>query len=272
MNIMKMNSDKWRVASDTTATSARTFQRPRRASRFTFHVSRAARQTVAFTLIELLVVIAIIAVLAAFTIPVLKGIKDAQYKKVASAEMKQIEAALENYKAQYGVYPPSNQNRNGFYLPKNDRSQFSQLYYELSGMKKETINRTPYFVTLDGSTKIKEADVHTAYGVDGFVNTSTGSDEDAKVAQNFLLGLKPNQYNSFVTNRGVQTTELVVSIGGPDQNYRPLNAAGINPFRYVYPGNHNPKSYDLWVQLVIAGKTDLVCNWQDQVQINSPLP
>ena len=128
------------------------------------------------------------------------------------------------------------------------------------------------FTTLDGMTTIKAGEYKLAYGVDGVINVSSGNGEDAHVAQNFLPGLKPNQYNSFVTNSTVRTTELVTSVGGPDQNYRPLNASGINPFRYVYPGTHNPKSYDLWVQLVIGGKTNLVCNWSDQVQINSPLP
>jgi type II secretion system protein G len=226
----------------------------------------------AFTLIELLVVIAIISVLAAFTIPVLKTLKQRQNINVARAEMQRIETALENYKAKYGVYPPSNQNLDSYYLPQNDRSQFNQLYYELSGMQQETIGGTPYFVTLDGSSQIKVAEVHSAYGVDGFINLSKGSDEDAKVAQNFLPDLKPNLYNSYVTNSGVRTTELVTSVGGPDQNYQPLKAPGINPYRYLYPGVNNPKSYDLWVQLVMAGKTNLICNWKDQVQINSPLP
>ena len=57
-----------------------------------------------------------------------------------------------------------------------------------------------------------------------------------------------------------------------DDAYQPLKAPGLNPFRYVYPGVNNPSSYDLWVQLVIGGKTNLVCNWSRQVQINSPLP
>jgi hypothetical protein len=61
-------------------------------------------------------------------------------------------------------------------------------------------------------------------------------------------------------------------VGGPDQSYQPLAAPGINPFRYVYPGTNNPNSYDLWVQLVISGQTNLVCNWSKQVQINTSLP
>ena len=43
----------------------------------------------------------------------------------------------------------------------------------------------------------------------------------------------------------------------------------MNPWRYAYPGTNNPGSYDLWVQLDIAGNTNLICNWTKQVQINN---
>jgi prepilin-type N-terminal cleavage/methylation domain-containing protein len=226
----------------------------------------------AFTLIELLVVISIMGVLAAFTIPVIRAISDGQKKKVARAELERIGMALESYKAKYGVYPPSNQNANSGYTSKGqDRSQFSQLYYELSG----TTRSGNTFTTLDGAESITESDFNKAYGVSGNVNTTTpGAAEDSVAAQNFLPGLKPNQYNSNITNSDVRTTELITSVGGPDQTYQPLgpNSSGINPFRYIYPGTNNPNSYDLWVQLVIRGKTNLICNWSKQPIINSPLP
>ena len=47
----------------------------------------------------------------------------------------------------------------------------------------------------------------------------------------------------------------------------------MNPWRYNSSNpTNNPGSYDLWIQLKIAGKTNLICNWSKQVQINSPLP
>ena len=212
----------------------------------------------AFTLIELLVVISIMGILAAFTFPVLNSLNRTKNLKVATAELNQIESAFDDYKNKYGVYPPGNANS----------PLLSQLYYELSG----TTNNGAYFVTLDGSSQIQVADVQTAYGVGGFINCSKGSGEDAQVARPFLRDLKPNRINQYVTNNGIQTTMLVTSVGGPDQAYKPLNASGLNPFRYAYPGTNNPGSYDLWVQLVISGKTNLSCNWNKQVLINSPLP
>jgi prepilin-type N-terminal cleavage/methylation domain-containing protein len=211
----------------------------------------------AFTLVELLVVIAIIGILAGFTLVGLKTIKASQYKKTASGELERLETALENYKAKYGVYPPDNKNNNPL-LP--------QLYYELSGT---TINGNN-FTTLDGSSSIAIANVSPAYGVGGFVNCSQGSAEDGTVAKNFLSGW--NAKNIGTTQFGA---DLVTSVGGPDDSYlsylQSQHFSG-NPFRYVYPGVNNPGSYDLWVQLVINGQTNLVCNWSREVQINSPLP
>ena len=222
----------------------------------------------AFTLVELLVVISIMAVLAGFTIPVLKTVKAAQQKKVARAELEHLQTALENYKAKYGAYPPSNQNLPGTYKAPFTNSMFPQLYYELAGTKINGLN----FETLDGSVSIPVASVNTAYGVGGFVNCTKGSGEDGAIAKNFLPSLSSKQIGSVSNNTIANTALLATSIGGPDVAYQPLGISGLNPFRYVYPGVNNPGGYDLWVQLVISGQTNLICNWNRQVKINSPLP
>ncbi len=222
------------------------------------------RNSPAFTLTELLIVIAIMGVIAGFTLPVLKMAKAAQYKKVARGELEFIETALESYKAKYGVYPPGNASNP--LLP--------QLYYELAGTIQTTIAGVNYFLTLDGNGKILVTDVPIAYGVGGFVNcTKGGGVEDAASARNFLSGLSGKEINNTMSNGVVANTSiLITSVGGPDTSYQPLKVSGVNPFRYVYPGVNNPGSYDLWVQLVISGQTNLICNWSRQVQINSPLP
>lgn len=258
---MKTKCNKWQVTGDSLA--AMRGKTPR-------HPSPVTRHSLAFTLIELLVVISIMGVLAGFTIPVLAKIKEAQYKKVARAELERIETALEGYKAKYGTYPPSNQNPAGTYAPPLTNSMFSQLYYELSGVNHNIPAKT--FTTLDGASTLTEAEYLKAYGVGGVVNSSQGSGEDSSNAKNFLSGLSSKQINT-VSNNGVANTAMIVtSVGGPDNNYNPVGVPAMNPFRYVFPGVNNPNSYDLWVQLVVKGRTNLICNWRKDVQINSPLP
>jgi prepilin-type N-terminal cleavage/methylation domain-containing protein len=207
----------------------------------------------AFTLIELLVVISIIGVLAAFIIGGLAAAKKSSYRSTAKAELKFIEAAIENYKVKYGSYPPSNRNTALNY----DSAENNQLYYELSGVTKNTPTT---FLTLDSATSIVIAEYTNAFGHGGVVNTTRGSGDDAVPAQNFLTGLKLKQINEYWTNdyngQKVRTTTLVTSIGGPDDAFTP------NPFRYnsVNPTN-NPNSYDLWIDLVISGKPYRIGNW-----------
>jgi len=234
------------------------------------HLSLVTRHSPAFTLIELLVVIAIIAVLAAFTIPVLKGLKRNQFIKQSQAEMARLETAIDSYKATYGFYPPSNP---GYPSVQSD-AMYSPLYFELLGTTMNTA--TGNYQTLDGSASISTNTVtmNNAFGVGGFVNCTKGSGEDAAPAKNFLPDLKPKQIGQNITNNNIGVTLLIGAVGGPDPNYTPLgnNTSGLNPWRYVCPGTNNPSSYDLWIQLKIAGTTNLICNWTKQVQLNNGLP
>jgi prepilin-type N-terminal cleavage/methylation domain-containing protein len=228
-----------------------------------------------FTLVELLVVISIIAVLAALTLSVMGGVSKRQKISIAQAEMQQIETALENYKAKYGVYPPGN--------PTNALA--NQLYYELTGVTNTVAGpATPNYETLDGGYQLSGGDFPLIFGgVGGIINCSKSSGEDTVFAKNFLPGLKPSQVTTSTNgnSQGQLVPYLATSVAGPDVSYQPGYAAGLgfegNPFRYVYPGTNNPNSYDLWVQLSINSTSSttnhyLICNWSQQVQHNSPLP
>jgi prepilin-type N-terminal cleavage/methylation domain-containing protein len=217
------------------------------------------RNSAAFTLIELLVVIAIIGILAAFILGVGPAMKRRAYINKTGAEMAQLATAINSYKAAYNFYPPSGAS-----------SMVNPLYYELMG----TTNNGATFQTLDyGSVPLTAIQVNAAFGVGGFVNCSKpGVGEDAPAAKSFITGLKPQQIGYVTNGSGITVYLLLGSAGGPDATYQPLGAPGMNPWRYVYPGVNNPGSYDLWIQLVIAGQTNLVCNWSKEVQINSPLP
>ncbi len=214
----------------------------------------------AFTLIELLVVISIIGVLAAFVIGGVKIASKIKITSTAKAELKFVEAAIENYKTKYSSYPPGNQRAA---TATYDPSIYNQLYYELSGVT----NSTPppslaNFKTLDGAAIINETQCKAAFGVGGIINVTKGGGDDGVAAQNFLVGLKANQIYKNILNNLVPTTVLVTSIGGPDLANQPFGVQDANPFHYnsLNPTN-NPGAYDLWIDLVIGGKPYRIGNW-----------
>jgi prepilin-type N-terminal cleavage/methylation domain-containing protein len=217
----------------------------------------------AFTLVELLVVISIIGVLAALILPVASSVGRVKKINTASAELQQIETALENYKAKYGVYPPSN--------PKSP--VVNQLYYELTGVT----NNNGSYQPLDNNNSVPANHYGQQFNVGGVINCSKASGEDTVYAKDFLPQLKAAQVAYTTNGNGDSIYYLVTSVGGPDISYQPLPGSTANPFRYVNPGTNNPNSYDLWVQLSINSTPNnphfyLVCNWNQQTLRNSPLP
>jgi prepilin-type N-terminal cleavage/methylation domain-containing protein len=249
-NFMKIKCDKWQMTSD-----KRSSLEP---GAYSCHASRVTRHPLAFTLIELLVVISIMGVIAGLIFPIAGVVKRRQYLNTANAELEQIKSALLDYHSKYNVYPPSNPNLSPAY---------NTLYYELSGVTHNESAKT--YTTLDGSCTITE----TAYGsafsaggssIGGIINCTRGGAEEGTTAQNFLLGLRANRIGTSTTiPGGVQITNLITSVRGPDANYKPVVTQDVNPFCYVYPGTNNPGSYDLWIDLSIKGKTNRICNWKN---------
>jgi prepilin-type N-terminal cleavage/methylation domain-containing protein len=60
-----------------------------------------------FTLLELLVAIVVISILAAFLLPAIQGVIGTGRVAAVRNEISQLEAAIANFKAKYGVEPPS---------------------------------------------------------------------------------------------------------------------------------------------------------------------
>jgi hypothetical protein len=155
--------------------------------------------------------------------------------------------------------------------------EVNPLYYELNGVR---LTNNAY-TTLDGHEQITVPDVKTAFTpgtVEGFVNCTRGSDDDASSAKNYLTALKPD-LSGFTMNNGVRVALLTSSVAWPGANlippYHPVpNSPGMNPLRYNSSSpKHNPKSYDLWVDIVIGNKTNRISNWSDSPEIvSTPFP
>jgi prepilin-type N-terminal cleavage/methylation domain-containing protein len=216
----------------------------------------------AFTLIELIVVIAIIAILAGLILPIAGAVNKRKQISLAQTQLKGIETAIDGYKTKLGFYPPDNTNN----------PVINQLYFELLGTTNNGVGQPPnLWVTLDGSAQIGTGTPGISlFSVSGFANTSTRahSDDAGAAASVFLNNLTPNQIGLYdPANQNIKL--LVCPIpwppnAAPATAPDPLNPS-LNPWRYVssHPTN-NAASYDLWVDLVIHGKTNRICNWSTQ--------
>jgi prepilin-type N-terminal cleavage/methylation domain-containing protein len=218
------------------------------------------RRLAGFTLIELLVVIAIIAILAALLIPVGGGIMRSAAKKKTQVELDRVAAAIDDYKAKLGYYPPDNTND----------VAVSQLYYELVGCVRTNVGATTYFQPLGGSPRIP-ATLLTLFSAQGIMNSSAsmGADDGA-VVQGFLKDIKPGQFGER-TFGAEKARVLGVQMSGTWSWPPTPNAATdiiIVPFRYNSSNptnNHN--TYDLWVDIVLGGKTNRISNWSSKPQV-----
>ena len=207
------------------------------------------RRRPGFTLIELLVVISIIAILAGLILAVAPGMAASRKKSVAYTEMREIETAIEAYKAHYGFYPPDNPSVNSN-LP-------SPLYFELVG----STNNGVSYESLDGRTNVAMASVLTKYGVSAFVNSATSikGTDDRPGPVSFLKELKRPQ-TPLVNYGGLVGPTIVLACS------EELGLSGAQPvaqWRYsVTHAVNNPGSYDLYVDLYFKGNTNRISNWR----------
>jgi prepilin-type N-terminal cleavage/methylation domain-containing protein len=207
-----------------------------------------------FTLIELLVVIGIIVVLAGMLFAALPAISRVKTNSRLKTEMRQVQTAIEAYKAKLGYYPPDNSG--------NPNWAINQLYYELLGTRRTNEGGTVYYYTLDGTAKIAETTpaFTTAFGggtkVTGFMNCTRGTGDDTVRAENFFKGaLRTGQ--SYVAS---PVAALGSGIDGPF-----MIGSKINPWRYNSSSpTNNPGTFDLWIDYDMGGKSNRICNWSDR--------
>jgi len=224
-------------------------------------IQPGVRKQSAFTLIELLVVMAIITVLAALAFPTIKGIKEGATRKKVTAELQRLETVIESYKAKFNTYPPDNPGR----------PELNQLYFELLGTEEVVPGE---YRTLDGSARIQTGDFVTVFGpnVKGFVNHTHNQSGEGQVAVNFFgkAGLPSSQIGSY--KAGNSDIRLIVcSVQWPANLGNVINGQpGMNPWRYNSSNpTNNSSSYDLWVDVLIGGKTNRFSNWSEKPQFVS---
>jgi len=200
----------------------------------------------AFTLIELLVVIAIIGILAAL---VLSGTayasKRAKIDRIRT-ELRELETAIENYKAKLGFYPPDNSNS------PSDPAQ-APLYYELVGVYELGGGS---FRTADDRETITGANINSFFfnsvpTAQGFANTSPTKSE--ALERSFLPGLAPKKMLEISATPDIEV--LRPSVNGSGGMIPRWHYVSANPV-------HNPKSYDLWADIVIGSETNRIANWK----------
>jgi prepilin-type N-terminal cleavage/methylation domain-containing protein len=208
-----------------------------------------------FTLIELLVVISIIGILAALMIPAMGKMRQKMAVARAQAELAKVETAIEDYKAKLGFYPPDNPNNYAV----------NQLFFELSGVG---VSGSQY-QALNGSGAIGTNDLTAFYGntppINGFINILRAGDEDGQVAKSFMKDIAPGQYMRVYRfpNSGLPTGAVLGTIvDGPFMLQEFGGTGFINPFRYNSSNpTNNPNSFDLWVDVLVGGKTNRINNW-----------
>jgi len=238
-----------------------------------------------FSLIEMLVVIGVIGILSSLIFPITKAVSRNRIKSRTRAELEQVVTGIEIYHSKRGQYPPDNHYPNGAVNP-----YVNQLYYELAGT---TNSNGDHYQTIDGRMSwATAAAIHSVLspgfapsaGVSGFANSRAGgSVEEGSTVINCLKGtLRSDQIASI--GNPLSLNVLVGSVPLPPG--LPLKQwPNLPPNPTPYPGSaqivvnsptapwycawrynsssptNNPGTYDLWIDVIIDGKTNRFSNW-----------
>jgi len=216
-----------------------------------------------FTLIELLTVIAIIGILAAIGVG-LSGVASRKSKESrVRAELQKLATAIESYHADFNQYPPDNA-----YNGRNMNPALNPLYYELVGTV--SFDSGARYQTVEGGEPLSVTQIRRAFNRQGFLNSA----ESPGRPKNYLGTVRSGQVRA-IQVRNVGNVEILAApLDWPVQNstYGPAaplrNAvsdprfARVNPWQYVSTRpQHNPRSFDLWADVVIGKERMIIGNW-----------
>jgi len=209
------------------------------------------RPSTGFTLIELLTVIAIIAVLAALAVGMTVGAKNARVNSRAQAELRQLQTAIEAYKADRSQFPPDHFNN----ATRRVDPAINPLYYELRGQ--EVVDGK--FRCKGESDALTSADIQKVFGRKGFLNASADKSEPART----YLDPKASAVSRVVID-GVTVDLLVTPFPWPvgSSDPAPVPGSRVNPWRYVSTSpTNNPGNFDLWAEVYVGKEKRTFKNW-----------
>lgn len=207
--------------------------------------TNSARLRAAFTLIELLVVIVVIGILAALIAGTVGIVNTKKIQSQARGALSAVELAVNAYKGQAGFYPPDN--------PLSAR--VNPLAYELRGVSYDAGNG--WFNNQWNADRITTGTLGAIFNVSGLVNSTN--------AKNFLAGWRNSDVKNINTAAAPAWVLTVPSRGPAD--LPAVNSPDVNTICYTssHPTN-NQASFDLWVDVMIGGKTNRISNWSKEPQ------
>lgn len=145
------------------------------------------------------------------------------------AGIKKVETRVKTELAGFELALDDYYKKYGFYPPSNSNDvALAPLYYELTG------------------TEPSPAEM-ARFNTSGIMNTEK---------KNFMRELKASSYESLAGTEAERA--FVVPYKGPN----PIG--GHNTWRYnSFNPTNNPDSYDLWAEVVVAGRTNIYGNWRE---------
>jgi len=195
-----------------------------------------------------MVVISIMAILGALVVGLAR--RAADHKRLA-----RVQAELSKWATMIDAY----QNKLGFYPPSNPDNPFGPavhpLFYELAGASINDANQTytTYTTGYSSGETISNSVVKQVFGLAGLVNAASEKGEAVSFGKNIQAGDVIS-----LTNAGWDgpVTLPRVSVEGP-----PPYPVNVWHYDSKHP-THNTNSYDLWAEIMVGGKTNIIGNWK----------
>jgi len=218
-----------------------------------------------FTLIELLVVISVIAVLAGLLVGLAPQATARIRESRTRAELQKVITGIEAYKARFGVYPPDHVTGAAADGTPVVDSVIHPLFYELTGVMVVRQGKEGYFVPVADSdavdARLLPTQLEAVFRRDGFVNAQPTN----AIRRLFRMDFKASQHAQISDNPDIEV--LVAPVPWPpNSGFTPPipSRPRLNPWRYNSSNPiHNPGSYDIWAEIIVRGRKEIIGNWKN---------